>query len=59
MEYGVWGLGFPKIMCTFFGSPSKKDLNISGSILGSPCFGKLPFGLGVKGFRNVMCASVV
>ena len=28
----------------FFGGPHNKDYNISGSILGSPDFGKLPCG---------------
>ena len=35
-------LGFPKIRGTFFGGPHDKDYSILGSILGSPCFGKLP-----------------
>ena len=48
---GFWGLGvvgfrvsglFPKIRGTPFGAPYNKGYNIWGSILGSPCFGKLP-----------------
>ena len=38
-------------MGTFFGDPHNKDYSILGSILGSPYFGKLPFGnpMGVYG----------
>ena len=36
----VW---VPKIRGTFLGGPKNKDYNISGSILGSPYFGKLPY----------------
>ena len=28
---------------TFYGGPYSKDYSILGSILGSPCLGKLPF----------------
>ena len=35
--------GFPKLGGTFLGGPHNKDYNMLGSILGSPCFGKLPF----------------
>ena len=38
MEYG--GLGFRGY---FFGGPYKTEVNILGSILGSPHFGKLPY----------------
>ena len=34
-------LGFPKIGATLLGGPKTKDYSILGSILGSPCFGKL------------------
>ena len=36
--------GFPKIRGTLFGGPHNKDYSILGSILGSPYFGKLPYG---------------
>ena len=36
-------LGFPKIMGTILGDPHNKDSSILGSILGSPCLGKLPY----------------
>ena len=38
----MWG--FPKIRAPF-GDPYDKDYNLLESILGSPCFGKLPFGV--------------
>ena len=41
---------FPKLGVPFWGSLYNKDYNIWGFILGSPHFGKLPFGYGV-GFR--------
>ena len=37
----IWG--FPKIRGTFFGGYYRKDYRMSGSILGSPYFGKLPY----------------
>ena len=39
--YGVYGLGFPKIMGPFFWGPHR-DHNSFGIVLGSPYFGKLP-----------------
>ena len=33
--------GFPKF-CIFLGGPYNKDCNILGSMLGSPCIGKVP-----------------
>ena len=41
----IWG--FPKIRGTFVGVPHSKDYNMLESILGSPYFGKLLYG--VKG----------
>ena len=43
---GVVGVtwGFPKIRGTFFGGPYNTDYSISGSIWGSPYFGKLAHG---------------
>ena len=41
--------GFPKLGVPF-GGPSNKGYSILGSILGSPNFGKLPFGVSL-GFR--------
>ena len=35
---------FPKIRGTLLGVPQNKDYSILGSILGSPYFGKLPYG---------------
>ena len=43
----IWG--FPKIRGYLFGGPHNKDHSTLGSILGSPCFGKLPFGSGLLG----------
>ena len=37
-----YGLGFPKIMGTFFWGPQNKDYSIFGTVLESPYFGKLP-----------------
>ena len=37
----IWG--FPKIRGTLFWGLNNKDYSISGSILGSPYFGKLPY----------------
>ena len=42
--------GFPKIWGTNLGP--NKDYSILGSILGSPYFGKLPFGFNELGLRN-------
>ena len=42
--------GFPKIKGTLFGGPHNKDYSILGSILGSPYFGKLPHGVGLRNF---------
>ena len=42
----IWG--FPKIRGLPFGGPNNKDCSIWGSILGSPYFGKLPFGFEVE-----------
>ena len=39
MEATVWGLGFPKIGCTFLGGPYSEDYSILGSILGRTYFG--------------------
>ena len=36
--------GFRKLGVLFFGGPTNRDYSILGSILGSPHFGKLPFG---------------
>ena len=36
-------MGFPKIRGTLLGGPYNKDYSILGSILGSPCFEKLPY----------------
>ena len=44
LYWGLSGLGFPKIGGNLFGGPHNKDYSILGSILGSPHFGKLPFG---------------
>ena len=41
LHRGLEGLGFPKIRGTLFGGSHNKDCNILGSILGSPCLGKL------------------
>ena len=38
----IWG--FPKIRGYLFGGPNNQDYSILGSILGSPYFGKLPYG---------------
>ena len=43
-EPGSYLERFPKIRGTNFGGPHNKDYSILGSILGSPYFGKLPFG---------------
>ena len=37
--------GLPKIRGTFLGNPQNKDDSIFGSILRSPYFGKLPYGI--------------
>ena len=42
----------PKIRATILGCPSTKDYSILGSILGCPCFGKLPGVLG-NGFGGL------
>ena len=42
----IWG--FPKIrgtFCTFLGVPIIRTIEFWRSILGSPCFGKLPDGV--------------
>ena len=41
---GIWQWGFPNIRGTFLGGPYNKNYSILGSKLGSPYFGKLPFG---------------
>ena len=38
-----WG-GGSQIQGCFFGGPYKKDYSFSGSVLGSPYSGKLPYG---------------
>ena len=43
----IWG--FPKSRCTILGGPHNKDYGISGSMLGSHFFGKLPNGGCSKG----------
>ena len=40
--FKIWG--FPKIRCTLLGGPHNKEYSILGSRLGSPYFGKEPFG---------------
>ena len=37
-------MGLSQIRGTLFRGPYNKDYSILGSILGSPCFGKLPYG---------------
>ena len=34
--------GFPEFRGTFYGGPNNKDCSLLGSILASPCLGKLP-----------------
>ena len=44
-------MGFLKFEVPFWGGSHNKDYSISGSILGSPCFGKLPNTVVGLGFR--------
>ena len=51
---GLYGLGFPQNSGYHFGGPYTKDYSILESILGSPYFGKLPFGSGyILGFEFI------
>ena len=43
LGFRVYGLGLPKIRGTFLGGPNNKGYRKIGSLLGSPCCGKLPY----------------
>ena len=47
-------MGFPKIRGALFGGPHNKDYSILGSILGSPYFGKLPYGHSIPNCEDRM-----
>ena len=53
----IWG--FPKIRGTIFGSPHNKDYSILGSILGSPYFGKLPYGFHTRSWYSFLFLSML
>ena len=45
---------------TFLGGPNNQDYSICGSILGSPCFGKLPYRefLGTTTLLNMQASTL-
>ena len=49
--FRIWW--FPKIRGTYFGGPYNKDYSTLGSILGSHCFGKVPYITKDEGYIRV------